>query len=441
MTFYAAIGYKFAIPEAVKPHGSVLLCGAMPLHQLVRRKVNSKQKTHPKAVKNSHLASLLFDPQLYLAELPVSQAAKACAKLATYGWFGTPVDASYDSKVQTQKEWMTVALRTIGERWPGRAPGTSQAICDAVRECVEVQIALGVEAIVLPSPLSHDPSSAYETELQWLDEGVAYARSATDKPVLATLALADICLRYAPPDQNAFIDLVADAISAREVDGVYLVVEQGSEAADGRQCTNSRVLASVLHLVHLFSHDSGLRVVANFLGAFGAVCRVAGADTWGCGWYKSLHRLRLADQGAPGRAYPTYWSTPGAIDVNLDVDFDTLVKANLLSSIKDLSSASKPLLDAAARGVKAAKVPAWAYLQSNVTACTEHFFLAALALDDWLDGLPAEQRAAAMENWLANAERIAASCADQLGRTAKTRTSHVKPWLDAVRAYRRIHRA
>lgn len=441
MAFYATAGYKFTLPPGATPVGSVVLSGALPMHQLQRRQPKSPKKPPkvPKPPKYPHMVRMLLDPQLYLAGLDVNQSPKQCAKLSTYPWFGVPAAQVYDSGEQTQKKWMDEAVATIRGRWPGKPPTDPAVIKLGAEECVDLQLALGCEAIILASPLTHDASTSYDEELAWLDAGLAHARAHTDRPVFATVAITDVCLRFTDPENNQLLDLISDAVSARGVDGVYFVVEQASEAADTRQCGNVRTLASVLHVVHEFAKECELTVVTNFLGMFGVACVAAGASVWSCGWYKSLHRLRLADQGAPGRAYPTYWSTPAAIDIHLDTDFDKLVGAGMLPAIADRTAAAAGLLAAAARGVSSKNVAEWAYQQSNVTACTEHFFQASIAFDGQLQAMANPQQVVAVEKWLAAAAAQVPKVLATLGSGSGTRTSHVTAWLDAFRHYRRVH--
>lgn len=410
------------------------------MHQLQRRQQTRRKR--PSKVPNPkcpHMIRHLLDPQLYLAVLDVNQCPEQCAKLSTYPWFGVPSAAVYDSEEQTQKDWMDESIGTIRARWPGRPPSDPAIIKHAAEDCVDLQIGRGCEAIILPSPLTHDVGSGYEDELAWLDAGLKYARTKTDLPLLATIAINDSCLRYTDPEHNQLLDLISDAVSARGVDGVYLVVEQGSEAADTRQCGNVRTLASVLHLVHAFARESALTVVTNFLGMFGVACFAAGAGIWSCGWYKSLHRLRLADQGAPGRAYPSYWSTPAATDIHLDANFDTLVTAGMLSAVADRTPAAARLLAAAARGVSSMNVAEWSYQQSNVSACTEHFFQAAMAFDGKLQTMDDSQRIAEVDRWLTGAAALSSAIVGALSGGGSTRTSHVTAWSAAFKHYKRVH--
>jgi hypothetical protein len=200
--------------------------------------------------------------------------------------------------------------------------------------------------------LTVDPTTDYSDELTWLDVALEYlhAQHYAEAPVFATVALADVCVRYSDPDGNALLNLILDNICARDVDGVYIIIEQGSESPTGRQCTSTRTLWSVLDLCHLLTEDCGLRVGVNFLGAFGLVCEAAGAEFWSSGWYKSTYRLRLADDLAGGRAYPLYWSLPPLLDIHLERDFDQLVQNGLLPLIADETVASEGLLQAAEQG-------------------------------------------------------------------------------------------
>ena len=431
MPFYANVGYQFPLPNGVVTDGSVLLASSMPLHQLLRR----KRDKHP------HLQRLLFDPQLYLATLSPNQSRKQCVNLASYPWFGSASLGAYDSSQHDQKTWRDAAHAKIATAWRGVIPIADSEIDVATREAVSVQAALGCEAIILPSPLTNDPATAYDVELKWLDQGIAqHAAQEARVPVYATIAVADLCLRYADPTNNGLLELMADTVSARGVDGVYIVVEQGGEPAETRQCATMRTLWSLLQLVHLFRADCNLQVVVNFVGSYGLALSAAGARVWASAWYKSLHRLRLADQVAGGRAFPLYWSHASAVDINLERDFDALVGAGLLPVITDTTTASAGLLAAASQGVGVANVPAWRYQQSNVRTAAEHFFLSSVAAEQRLGALTALQdRLDFVEQWLSGALTRCQRVDSALGAQAKSRMTHVSAWLDAVRSHRRVH--
>lgn len=432
MAYYVNLGYQFPLPESVVPDGSVMLGSAMPMHQLERRQIDER---YP------HLATRLFDPQLYMAGLDAHQCPGHCAKLASYPWFAVEDIGTYNSDLQRQSEWRKQAESLVAGAWPGAAPTNSDIIKIAVRECLEFQQRLGCAAAIVPSPLSIDPATDYATELIWLDAAIDFASRSNsfNLPLYATLAFNDTCVHYAEPIANSFLEMVTDAISAREVDGVYLVVEQGSEADDTRVCGNTRVLRSILHVVHLLAEEAKLDVAVNFLGAFGLVCTGAGASIWADHWYKSNHRLRLSDKLAAGRAYPTYWSRPALVDINLDGEFDSLVQHGLLPAIEDRTSASSGLLAAVSSGVRASDVPAWEYRQSNVKTAIEHYLLSCAQADGAYAGLRGTALLDAIEQWLTDAVHAASQIDVTLGTSRKTKTSHVVAWKEAFYQYRADH--
>jgi hypothetical protein len=428
MSFFVNLGYRFNIASGANPDGSLILASAMAMHQLARRKF-----------RNSHMEQRLFDPQLYLSALDVAVAKDHCAKLASYPWFNVEGLGEFQSAQFTQRAWMERAKDQIGERWSGNVTQEPSVIQIASKECVDFQRQIGCCGVILPSPLTVDPGTDYSSELSWLDTSLNYISSLEDfnLPVYATIALSDVCIRFLDPEKNSLLDLILDTVSARKVDGVYIIVEQASESDITRNCANSRALNSVLHLVHMFSHDAELKVGVNFVGAFGLACVAAGAEWWASNWYKSLYRVRLADKVAGGRAFPSYWTYPAACDVNLDSDFDTLVKANLLSKIADSTSASSSLLLAAGKGVSTSGVPAWAYRLSNVTAASEHYLLSVITQDQNHSAKSGKVRMDLVEQWLEQALLTTNQIKNMV--SDRTRTDHIKAWRDAFIAYRKDH--
>ena len=444
MSFWLNVGYRFEAPSSIVPHGSVLLSSAMPMHQLERRRINRR---YP------HLRRRLFDPQLYLAGLDAAESPEHCAKLATYPWFGITGLFPYDSGLQTQKGWTATARARIPTLWLRNPPSDPATLRTSASECIDFQKRLGCESIILPAPLTADPATDFSQELAWLDSALEHAReSSASVPLFATVAVSDICLRYSEPETNALLALILDSVSAREIDGVYLVLEQGSEAADGRHCGNVRTLSSILHLTYLFANDCRLRVIVNFLGAFGLACEAVGAEGWASGWYKSLYRFRLADKLAGGRSFPAYWSYNCACDIHLEKDFDVLNEEEaFLDRIADRTEASSGLLLAASRGVRLAAesvVPAWRYSMSNVAAAENHFLLSAINAESLHSSLSEKERMDFVEHWLDEAEEHAKSIRFLLAERekaeksyrGKTKTGHVRAWLDAFRSFRRTHR-
>lgn len=430
--FFVNVGYRFALDPSVTPDGGLILCSAMPRHQLERRKL----RRYP------YLEQRLFDLQLYLSGLDATRATDHCAKLATYPWFGVADLPAFDSGQHRQSQWMETARQRIRRIWPGTLPGDPQAIEAGVRECIDFQVRLDTWAVILPSPLTVDFTSDYSAELEWLDAGLRHLEflEGVDAPIYATVAISDRALVFADPSKNPILGLLLDQVSAREVNGIYLVLEQSGEDPNARQCGSSRTLRSLLYLVHRFANDCNLQVGVNFVGAFALACRAAGASWWASNWYKSLHRLRLGDTVAGGAVYPLYWSQPSALDVNLEADFDALAKADL-SRIADPTPACGGLLAAAAQGVASNTLPDWRYAKSNATAAITHFLQSAVQMDARLTALGVgTAQLAHVEAWLRDAEATAAWAGTTLPAGAKTRLSHVSEWFEAFSGYRLSHK-
>lgn len=437
MPFYINLGYEFAVPNKsgieLVPDGSILTASSMPMHQLERRK--------KLGTRYPHLRRRLFDPQLYMAGLDANQSPSACAKLGSYPWFGVAGLQKYSSGQQQQGQWMKVAEQRIPDLWVGRPLDEEATVQVMVEECVTFQTRLGCQAIILPSPLTTDPHTNYDLELLWLDAGLDYVRTQrTGLPVFASIALSDLCLYYTEPPRSGFLDMVLDTVSARGVDGVYLVLEQSREQGETRHSSTTRALWSILHLVHLFSQEAKLRVAVNFLGHFGLACEAIGAEIWASNWYKSNYRLRLADKIKGGRAFPSYWSFPAAVDVNLKADFDKLNQAGLLSQIADRTEASNGLLLAALGGRSCNSIPDWEYRESNVTAAKEHFLRSSIRAANNLAGYQGQRRLDFVDHWLEQAVKHTKTIDDILGKSAATSTKHVRAWADAFRSYRTDHR-
>lgn len=435
MAFYANLGYSFSLPNPsgteLVPQGSIILSSAMPMHQLLRRRIDYR---YP------NLARRLFDPQLYLSGLDANQSPRVCAKLASYPWFGITGLNQYISSQQNQSQWLNTAEREIHKYWSRRVPDAPSDVRQFVHDCIRFQEAKGCEAIILPSPLTTDPSTSYDLELLWLDAGLDYIKkNSISIPVFATVALSDICVHYTDPLDNNLLELILDSISARSVQGAYIVLEQGNESSEARHCSSTRALRSILHLVHVFTNDTNTRVAVNFLGQFGLACEAAGAEIWGSGWYKSVYRLRLTDKISGGRAYPSFWSHKAAVDIHLNGDFDKINRAGILPSIAERTDASIGLLLAASRGISNQNVPNWQYRMSNVHSAREHFFRTCIQAADEYSVYLGSERVNQVESWLQEAVTRAQQLENVLGSQRQTNTQHVRSWLDAFRLYRLDH--
>lgn len=429
--FYPNLGYKFALPGKATALASIVIGSTVTAHGLRRRMAKPK---------HDHLGRWLFDPQLYMAGVS-AKATKVCGYLASYPWLRPSEIEKFDSGQHSQSSWNKDAQEKVGKLWPAIQGAIESDPQGIAKRCVTYQRQLSPSAIILPSPLTTDQSTDYSLELDYLDRGLdeAAGQGITGKKIYATIALADSCLRYWEPQQNPLLQLICDSVTSRDIDGVYVVIEQGQESADAKHCTNHKTLSSVLEIIHLIASDAGLRVVVNFVGGFGLVCVAAGAHVWGADWYKSLYRLRLADKEQEGRAYPSFWSHRLATEIHMKGDFNTIVEKGGLSLIKDATAASKGLMDAAKAGKKSDSVAAWAYTQTNVAAAREHFLDVMKRETKNIRRLEEAKRLDHVQDWLKNANTNAGKIANMLGTTGQTRLNHLDAWLSALTAYRERH--
>lgn len=432
MAFLINIGDDFKINPNIHPDGCVIMPGLTPKLQLERRKFHQFPL----------LQNRYFDPQLYCAGLDPNQSAGYCAKLATYPWFGAKSMGKYDSSKHKQGDWMKQIERNINKIWrrnPIDSKKDPQLIEDVVRDCIDFQIRIGCKAIILPSPLTHDPNTDYSEELFWLDTALGYLKHVDNAniPVLATIAIRDSCLTFSDPPNNSLVDMILDSVAAREVDGVYLVIEQGGENDFTRNISNTRVLWSALHMTYLLKHEAGKQVGVNFFGTFGLALAAVGADFWASGWYKSRYRFRIADKIAGGLAYPSCWSNVALVDINLENDLDILWNDGLIMGRVERTEASKGLLDGLSQGYYVKHIPAWVYRPNNNTAAKEHFFQSICNTELIHNKLSGKSRIDYVHNWLRSAHEECKLIQQAIGSNAKTQTGHVQSWFTAFDLFRR----
>lgn len=432
MSFYINMGYKFSLPSGVNPDGIIMLGSKIAKHTLERRK--------GKLDKTTILSNRYFDPQLYMSSIDAYECSDDCVKLSSYPWFGTKNVQAYESDEFSQKQWKENAKKTILNSWLGRTLEDPTIIQQTVKECIDFQNMIGCAGIILPSPLTFDLSTDYGIELMWLDQGLEYLRSANiNLPIFATVALADSCLRLQDPSSNQLIQLILDSVSAREVNGVYFLLEQGNERLDTRYMANSRSLESALYMTHVFANVCHLRVITNFFGPFGLALEAAGAEAWASDWYKSLVRFRLGDIPKPAIAisWPSFWSYALAADISLDSEFELLIKAGLQNKIEDITPASENLFRGVSNGVPVSQIIDWRYAKANVTAAIEHYEYSAIQAENLHKNYSGKNKLDFVEKWLTNAVDIADQIKRILPRPLKTRLDHIYAWKDSFINYRR----
>jgi len=427
MEFFASARFKMAVPEGVQGiAGGLIIPSGIAQPVLIRRDLG---KRYP------HLQRRLLDPQLYLANLNGAKCRGACVNLASYGWFNVTGIDPYDSKKHSQSEWKEKAIAKIHNAWPGAVPSASKEIDKAITACVATQVVLGCEAIILPSPLTSDPSTDYSTELHWLDQGLRIAgKVAAHKARLATIALSDTCLRGIDPSANQLLELILDQVTARQPEGAYLVLELANE--HGYYCSHPNTIGAVLRLVKGLKGGGLSRVFVAFAGVAGLLAVCAGADGWSTGWYRGERRLRLVDFEQPqGRANPSYYSHPLASEFHLQSDLDRVNAATFLSRVADETPASQGLLKALASSRLVSSVPDWRYSQSNVSAAIEHFLTAAARETSALATLSSEKRIEYGKQWLEGAEKLASELYAIGPFNPRTELDHQTAWRSAFEKF------
>jgi hypothetical protein len=359
-------GYRRTISEPIdRIQGSILLPYGNVSEKLLRMPPEYQR--------------VLVDPQLYLAALPAADCEKACARLATYPWFGIADVPDFDSGEQGLREWEQRIREQVQRLWPGRAPRGGAAVRAASAAAVEFQLRMRVSYVILPSPLITEREDEGQTQADWLDAGLrATAALEVERPVLATVALHQGTINDAAFQPAGFLDTIIDQVAARgdDVGGVYIVVAQDGGAGHPFD-TDRNVLRAYLHLVRAFADRSYEAIVTNFADVFGLVCLGAGATAVGSGPSHSLRRLSLAGfrEASGGRPLPHFYSHPCIAEFLPESELSAVIARNrgALRRVRDITDFSEPLFEAMERGASAASVPAWAEGQNNVAEAQRHF--------------------------------------------------------------------
>lgn len=428
MEFFTPGGYKTSLPAGVPLiAGSIIAPSLKPLPMLLNKNL----------AKVAYYGRRLLDPQLYLAELDANTCGDRCTKLATYGWFDVGDLQQLKTPTHAQLlKWIRKSRKVIGEYWSGRLPEGAE-IDAAIRAALATQQLIDSEALIVPGPLTIDVNSDLSRELDWLDRGLAIGHAEFDRPILATVAISDRALRGIRVDENPLIELILDHISAREPDGVYIVLELANET--GYYCTSQSTVGALLRLVDGFKRRAGLpRVVVNYATVAGLITLAAGADTWCTAWYKSERRLRLddcADKTEGAAAYPAYYSHPLASEIHLGNDMARLVDAGMLDDLADSTTYSEPLLTALRRGLDANEVLPWRHRRNNLKFSKGHFSTAMARETQTLTALSQEDRFGRVDSWLAHATDLATKINALGDLHPRTEITHQRNWLKAFREF------
>jgi hypothetical protein len=374
--------------------------------------------------------------------LDANVAEKECAKLASYDWFNIPNIDKYESDELTQATWKEQVKKDIGSNWSRRASLDDPNLENYVRKSIDFQKKLNFSPIVIPAPLTADYNTDYSLELKYLDFGKKYIDLHDNPPpVYFTVAINDSCLRnYEVPEQNKLINMILDNVSARQIDGVYLVFEVAAEHQFSRYIENENVLKSALYFVHEIANVANKKIIVNYFGPFGVFLSSIGATVWASNWYKSLVRMRLSDHTGEGRVWPLFWSFNAMIDIHMEKEFQNLVDAGIYDKVKDITPASRNIDRAVQRGEKIESVPLWRYSMGNKKNSIEQYLYSMVKMEKTISSISSLKRKAMfLKDRVDNAYKTAKRVNQILGKEKKTRTKHMTAWKNAFEYYINTH--
>lgn len=421
--FYVTAKYQMSLPSGVKGvDGGVIMPVGIASHVLDRRDLGGK---YP------HLRRRLLDPQYYLAELNPAVCRKACTNLSTYPWFNVTSSVPYDSGEASQADWAKEARNAIDTLWIPAIHTRDKDIDRAISRCVQFQERLEPEAIILPSPLTRDPYSDYSVELDWLERGLRAAKkSAPSRPAYATIAISDVALQHEVPSANGLLSLILDQLSARRVQGAYIVPVMAGEG--GYYYTNRNAVGGILRLCNGLKAGGVKQVVLAYAGTLGLPALALGADVWTSGWHRSERRMRLADfESSGGRVVPAYYTHKLGGEIHMENDMDRLVAKKHLGRIADTTPACEGLLQALRSGKKVKDVPEWEYLLGNKSASIEQFLRVAVRETRNLVGMPKSDARVAMQRWLSDIYAASSAVQDAGPFNPRTSLGHQYGWQQA----------
>jgi hypothetical protein len=424
--FYYAERWQEHVPGTTGAAGAVVMASGVPSHTLWRRKRRSLAHG---GLFEAPPPRLLFDPQVYLSSLQPEQCRSVCANLVSYPWFVAEDASEFDSKKQRQREWKKAAREEVVSLW--RPPQADRkSIERAVNACTELQLRMQCEALILPSPLTRNPSTDYSLELEWLDVGIERAKAlSVSQPILATIAISDTCLSGIAPLENALLETIVDQVSARPVDGAYFVLEQANER--GYSCVNEDTIGSVLRAISDLKTGGLRKLVVSYCGLAGLAALCVGADAWVSGWRRSERRLQLKDmEDQTARAFSAYYSHQLAAEINVQKDLPRILGAELLDALADETEESRPLL----ASMRQTGRPPINWTGQNIKAARTHFMTAVIRETALVSGLPDDAaRRAYASNWLAGATALAAKLTVVGNLNERTEISHQRRWRDALK--------
>lgn len=413
--FYLNLGHAWSHLDLEGLEAAILLPQGNSMEKIVR--------------KAPEVRALLFDPQMYLAELDCTSSALVCSRLVSYPWFGAEDVPEFNSDQMSRTEWQKQIRESIEDLWLGSAVDVDEA-SEACEAAVEFQQSLNCAQVILPSPMVQEREDEAATQGAWLDAGVAAAEAMeVDVPVLATVAISDVVLNEAAFQEFGILDTLVDQITSREgIDGVYIVVAQstGNHPFD----TSRPILRAYQYLARAFADAGYEYVITNFADVFGLACYGVGATSFATGPSHALRRLSLTsfDDDGFGIALPFLYSHPTVAEFASESDLNVINGHGLLRRVRDVTPSSERLLSVLASGGSADSVAAWAESRSNVKAAKTHFLTRMILAEDELSSVDVDERPDEVKDWLEGAAANILYLRDKIGAPSFGRLKgHIAP--------------
>ncbi|HEX6367325.1 MAG TPA: hypothetical protein VF006_00250 [Longimicrobium sp.] len=426
--FYRNTRYAFKLPTGAPAGiaGAIINAAAVPRYQLIRKGRKAVLRA------SGYLQHRLFDPQLYLAGLDRGRASEQAALLASYPWFAEPDVPEFDTQEHRRlKDWEAKYLDTLLTSWEGKAAEDDATIAERAGKAVNFQLELECEGIILPTPLIRTTSGGLDLEMRWLDAGIEAAhKHGVTVPVFATVAVTQDVLSGTEPDQNQLLSALADQVTAREVAGVYLTMEQTVET--DYVCRDEKTLKSLLGFADDIVRIGRRRLIVNSLGTFGAIMSAAGAEIFASDFYRSARSLRLAEliDKSGGAQMPRYFSPALLGDIGLESDLAAIAKAGLLDRVRLNTDAAQELHEELETTNNI--VFEWQHERQRVRNAKAHYLEAMMRIGRTLSAMEVAERAAFVRKWLQKSVKLAKDLRGA-GITSGyyTDLSHQQAWLNA----------
>lgn len=152
---------------------------------------------------------------------------KTYKKLASYPWYNNtpPVYTSSEFKISDFKKQYdedSSALSCLS------IPTDDTSIRQRIQACLDFQKSLGVNALIVPTPLANNYEDEFSIQLQWINIAIDM-KDNYSLPLYATIALSEDIISNQTFDENRVLQTAIDNLSViDELSGFYLVIERTS---------------------------------------------------------------------------------------------------------------------------------------------------------------------------------------------------------------------